>query len=578
MMNLISALRDKADQMPNKTAFIHITRDCSEKDKISFYQLDLQARHVALYLQDNGLTDRPLIILLGTRTDFITAFFGCIYAGVIVVPVPIPRHGKSWSRVKAIAKNAGAKTLLTDRTTLERIEKDQKRNGLLFSDYQWLTMHEIQKADGSLWQMPELPPDHLAFLQHTSGSTGRPKGVMISHENLIENIQDFSKHFGLSEDSVSVSWLPLFHDMGLIAHVILPVIMGCHTVLMDPLEFIKRPCRWLKAISQYKGTFSGAPNFAYDLCVSRISAEEQSTLDLSSWETAYNGSEPVRASTLKRFCDRFAENGFKPAAFYPVYGLAEATLMVAGKNCGETFSTLDSLEVSQIAETGHLTVQRDLVACGRPTGSQEVAIVDPVSCGRLSEGQIGEIWVCGKNVAQGYWKQTRETKAFFHARHTGDNQQQFFKTGDLGLLKDGQLFVVGRIKDILIINGANFSAEDIEYSLALCHSVLSIDGCGVFSIETENGEKAVAACEVPGAVDAGKARDIISAACRVMSTEYGILLFDLVLTDPAVLPRTTSGKLQRHICRQNYLEGVLKTQHPGIHHPCLEKHRTEASH
>ena len=574
MVSLIQALQEKASFFPQKKAFIHLGKDGHEIEAISFEELDYRARSAACFFHRLGLSEKPVVFLMKTRIMLIACFFGCIYAGALPVPMPSPRHGKSWDRFRAVTDSSGAAHILTDRATLSQLSLTSRSNDMEESDYLWLAAEDVLSEGPSSWKTPDIGPDNLAFLQYTSGSTGNPKGVMISHGNLLENAGDISFSFGLSEESVSVSWLPLFHDMGLVAHIIQPVVCGCASVLLDPRSFIMKPSSWLRAITSYKADFSGAPNFAYELCVRRIPENEDAELDLSTWQAAYSGAEPVRRQTLESFYARFKKTGFKRGSFYPVYGLAEATLMASGKQAGETYNFLRMEEVTDNSVDGRLFFQNELISCGAAVGRQCIKIVDPVSGACLDEGNIGEIWINGENVAKGYWCNPEDTARCFIA--DARDGSVWFRTGDLGFIKNGNLYIAGRIKDILIVNGENYSAEDMEYSVSLCHPGFTVGGCAVFSVETETGEEPAAACEIASDTDVDAMRDMAAAVCKTISTIYGAPLYDVVFTGPGKLPRTTSGKIQRHVVRRQYMRGEPDAAFDRAAHPCLARDRFEA--
>lgn len=573
MKNLIQALQEKAASMPEKKAFIDLGRDGREQETIAFRELDAQARTVAGNLQRKGLGGRPLVVLMENRIRCLVGFFGCLYAGGIPVPMPVPRHGRSWVRVRAVAGDSGADHLLVDRQILDRLHRLGEGGLPVPETYGVLCVEELVSDGNGEWERIAAGPDDVAFLQYTSGSTGHPKGVMISHGNLLANTLALSSHFGLSHQSVSVSWLPLFHDMGLVAHGIQPVALGSTSVLLDPLSFVMKPVSWLRAISSYGGSFSGAPNFAYELCVREVPEREIAGLDLRAWSTAYSGAEPVRRSTLDSFCERFKSAGFSRSAFYPVYGMAEATLMVSGKSAGKSYSSLQCSEVRKTRAKGHLFLSEELVSCGTATGDQKIRIVDPDSGIALGEGEVGEIWISGSSVSGGYWRNPGPTRRFFVV--DDDTASVWFRSGDLGLLKDGELYVAGRLKDVLIVNGENYSAEDMEYTVAMCHEGLRTGGCALFPVETKAGEQPVAACEIAADTPPEARKDMVERACRAVMETHGIPLYDLVFSGRGTLPRTTSGKIKRHRCGQQYMARSLPLPFGPTSHPCLSRARLE---
>jgi len=405
---------------------------------------------------------------------------------------------------------------------------------------------------------PSADPSQIALLQYTSGSSGTPRGVIVTHANLVDNQRQIARSFGHDEDTIAVSWLPMFHDMGL-GTVLGAAWAGCHCVLMSPQAFLQSPARWLEAISRYRATSSGGPDFAYDLCARRISAAQRGSIDLSSWTVAYNGSEPVRATTLERFCEAFAGCGFKSAAFQAVYGLAEATLLVTSESPGnpsfvQRFST-ESLELGQgapVASSG-----QTLVGCGRPGPGMTLKIVNPDSLAACKESEIGEIWLSGASVAMGYWANEAETDSTFRGALAGE-AGAFLRTGDLGFLYRGELFVTGRRKDLIIIRGRNHYPQDIEYNVSSAHPALLPLACAAFSVESEQGEVLVIVQEVArSALRTLDAASVVRAIRGTISEHHALHTHAVVLLKPSTLPRTTSGKVRRKACREAFLNHSL---------------------
>jgi acyl-CoA synthetase (AMP-forming)/AMP-acid ligase II len=401
-------------------------------------------------------------------------------------------------------------------------------------------------------------PSELAFLQYTSGSTSHPKGVMVSSQNLSDNLRRIHDVFGFDESTRFVNWLPVHHDMGLIGGILAPLAAGCSTVLMSPMEFIQRPIRWLQLMTRYQGTISGAPNFAYEACVKRIPDEHLQGLDLSNWRVAFNGSEPIRAQTFESFASRFEPYGLDPGAIFPCYGLAESTLLVAGKGKNAyqsaTFNR-DALKEHKavVAKSG-----RTLVGCGPPIEDHDVVVVDPESRNRCGKGQVGEIWVSGPSVCGGYWNRADETADTFSAALEGEPEKVFLRTGDLGFMHDGQLHIAGRLKNIVIIRGLNYACEDIEDLSQGSHSAVAGAPCAAFGIDGPTGEQLVVAQEVSKTfLDAFNREEITASIQESIVLNHGVRASDVVLVEPRALPKTTSGKLQRPKARDLYLSGNL---------------------
>ncbi len=566
---LSDILMSHAEHTPTRTAFTFLVDNCQGKQTISFYELDITARKIALFLTENGFCRHPLMLLLDNPVHFACVFFGCIYAGVTAVPAPVPQFGKSWSRLDSIAHDAGIETIITDSQIFQSLREKESFNHSAISACRWLTLQECDCVDETLWRRKGQGKGNPAFLQYTSGSTGEPKGVMVSEQNILANVSAIATYFGASANSVHVSWLPLFHDMGLVGHIIHPVYVGCHSIIMKPLDFIKRPVRWLKAISDYRGTLSGAPNFAYELCLSRIKENETTELDLSSWCSAYIGAEPVRLKTLDKFHQRFKSVGFQKKSFLPLYGLSESTLMVSGVEPYKGISSHKPLNIKEDnLSNSNFNIQNQLVSCGIAIGDQSISIVDPEACIALPAGAVGEVWLRGSNLALGYWNREKETKRFFKAKLKGQTSENYFRTGDLGFVHEGELYITGRIKDALIIKGENFAATDLELSAEQSHTDIINGGSAAFSIFVDGEEKAVLICEIEKGLCQDDKDVIVAMVCDSFSSEFGFLPFDVAFVKPHALPRTTSGKIMRQDVRAKYLDGFWtqdeKTSYYGL--------------
>jgi acyl-CoA synthetase (AMP-forming)/AMP-acid ligase II len=433
----------------------------------------------------------------------------------------------------------------------------------------WIATDVISEEDALGWRDPGADASTLAFLQYTSGSTASPKGVTISHGNLLHNLT-YSFHSGSSDAStVSVSWLPVIHDMGLIEGVLQPAFSGCPAYLIPPTAFLQRPARWLNAISRYRATRSGGPNFAYDLCVRRIGAEERTGLDLSTWRAAYNGAEPVRSETMRAFASAFADCGFESSAFRPCFGLAEATLLVTagtldgdrslGQAVDSRQSTVGSRSVAGGEDRREATGAPPRVSCGTPAFGTRVLVADPETGRPCADGSVGEIWVSGPSVAQGYWNRPEESVGTFGAR-TDRGEGPFLRTGDLGFLHDGELYVTGRLKDVLIVRGTKHYPQDLEQTVEQQHPALRPGCAAAFAIEVGPvGDRIAVVAEADiGQLGSPESAPAAIAAIRRSVTElHGVQLGAVLLVAPGTLPKTTSGKLQRFACRDAYLSGNL---------------------
>ena len=554
----VELLQFRAFRDPEAIAYRFLGNGEAESARITYREQDQLARSIAALLEEKRAFGERALLLYPPTLDFINAFLGCLYAGVIAVPAYPPRSSRSLPRLLAIAADAKPRFILTTSATLRLIEPWIKQafggNGI-----EVIATDSIAVETGKNWQGRKIHSDGVAFLQYTSGSTSSPKGVIVSHANLMHNEEMIRRAFRQSESSVIVSWLPLYHDMGLIGGVLQPLYVGAQCILMSPVAFIQKPARWLKAISSYHATTSGGPNFAYDLCVRKISEEQRAGLDLSSWNVAFNGAEPVRAETLEQFARTFAPRGFQKKAFFPCYGLAEATLFVGGGQVEEEPDVRSlqpaELQRGRVAEAGK--EGQKLVGCGQPWMEQQVVIMHPEKGTECSSGEVGEIWVSGPSVAQGYWNRPEETATVFHAR-LGEGDSKFLRTGDLGFFHDGELFVTGRLKDLIIVRGRNFYPQDIEHTVENIHAALRV-GCGAaFSIEAAGEERVVIVQEVESRTEPGILEKLPEEIRSTVAQEFELSLYDVVLIKRGSISKTSSGKIQRHQCRERYLSNELE--------------------
>jgi len=487
MSSLVGLFRARAARTPNATLYRFLTDDDSRGSELSYARLDDAAKQIAVALSHYASEGDRALVLFPPGLEYIKAFYGCLYAGIVAVPTYPPTNARNSPRVSAIADDAGARIAITSQQLYPKLKS-------LFDIPEWLVIDDLPDVEASDWEEREFSGDDLAFIQYTSGSTGSPKGVMLSHGNLYHNAELSTHAFGVSEASVNVSWLPPYHDMGLIGAILHPVFNGVETILMSPASFVQRPFRWLKAVSNYKATHSGGPNFAYDLCVRKITDDQKAQIDLSSWEVAFNGAEPIRAETLDAFAKAFSFSGFRKKALHPCYGLAEGTLIVTGGN-KEFVPKVKAVEMAMLerhrvvpAKDGEATAI-SYVSCGHSILDQKVLIVDPES--RLScedDGQVGEIWVSGSSVASGYWGRPSESQEVFHARLAGQAPASYLRTGDLGFIDQGELFVTGRRKDLIIINGRNIYPQDVELCSYKSHDSLRPDAVAAFAVDIQEHE------------------------------------------------------------------------------------------
>ncbi|MBD3884957.1 fatty acyl-AMP ligase [Phormidium tenue FACHB-886] len=568
---LIELLGDRATKQSAKVAFTFLQDGETETGYLTYQALEQQAKAIAANLQSMVEPGSRALLLYPPGLEFIAAFFGCLYAGVVAVPAYPPRRNQNIARVQAIATSAQAAIALTTSNLLGDLENRlQEEAGL--SSLQWLATDQVAIDAAAAWQAPAISSSTLAFLQFTSGSTGTPKGVMVSHGNLLHNSELIHQCFEDTPDSSGLSWLPPYHDMGLIGGILQPLYVGASMILMPPVAFIQKPLRWLQAISHYKVTTSGGPNFAYDLCSRKITPEQLASFDLSSWQLAFTGAEPVRAETLEQFASIFAACGFQQTAFQPCYGMAETTLLVSGglKSAPPVIRTVDgaALERNQVVNsTEQGENSRVLVGCGYSRADQQVRIVDPETLTACPDGQVGEIWVSGPSIAQGYWNQPKETEQTFQA-YLGDTEGPFLRTGDLGFLQENELFITGRIKDVIIIRGQNHYPQDIEFTVEKSHPALRPNCGAAFAVEIKGKERLIVVQEVERSyLRKLNVKEVVGNICQAVTVEHGLQVYTTVLVKTGSIPKTSSGKIQRHACRAAFLTGNLNVVEDWSEHP-----------
>lgn len=525
---------------------------------MTFGELHARARAIGAFLQENGREGDRILLFFPPGLDYIQAFMGCLYAGMVAVPMYPPRPNRKLDRAERVVLDSGSRLALTTTSVAPLVQSVLDH----LPEIKCHACDEIDTALAAQWQRPLLTDDTLAFLQYTSGSTGDPKGVMVSHGNLVANQRVIGKGFGTNERDVYLSWLPMYHDMGLIGSVLHPLYQGAEAILMSPLSFIRDPFYWLSSIQHYRATVCGGPNFAYDLCARHATPERLATLDLSSWRLAFSGSEPVRAVTLNRFCEAFAEAGFESSAIYPCYGMAEATLFVTGVEANEGYELLgvDAKKLSEdhIASPDFGDEALKLVSCGFPRDGHGLKIVDPDGLNVLDDGHVGEIWVSGPSVAQGYWQREQQTQEIFGAK-LADGEGPFLRTGDLGFVLDGALYITGRRKELIIIRGRNHYPQDIEYTTATAHEALQTDAGAAFVIMEGEEELLVVVQEVRRTSLRSLDNDaVVEAVRQAVADVHELQIHDLVLVKPGRIPKTSSGKIQRVACRKAYESGSME--------------------
>ncbi|QHG23266.1 non-ribosomal peptide synthetase [Pseudomonas sp. DTU12.1] len=548
---LVQSLQRRATQTPDQVALRFLAESADDTVVLSYRDLDLRARTIAAALQASAGLGERAVLLFPSGPDYVAAFFGCLYAGVIAVPAYPPestrRHHQE--RLLSIIADAEPRLLLTSSGLRDSLGQIQEAPPLLCVD-------ELHSESAAGWVAPDLQDDDIAFLQYTSGSTALPKGVQVTHGNLVANELLIRRGFGidLNPDDVIVSWLPLYHDMGLIGGLLQPIFSGVPCVLMSPAYFLGRPLRWLEAISQYRGTISGGPDFAYRLCSERVSESALERLDLSHWRVAYSGSEPIRLDTLERFAEKFARCGFTPNNFFASYGLAEATLFVAGGTRGQGIPALRLDEQALAANRAEPGQGSAIMSCGTSQPEHGVLIVEPHTLAELADNCVGEIWATGPSIAHGYWRNPEATAKTF-VQHAG---RTWLRTGDLGFMRDGEVFITGRLKDLLIVRGHNLYPQDIEQTVEREVEVVRKGRVAAFAVNDQGLEGIGIAAEISRSVQKILPPEaLIKAIRQAVAEAYQEAPCVVVLLNPGELPKTSSGKVQRSACRTRLADGSL---------------------
>ncbi|HHF7373166.1 fatty acyl-AMP ligase [Legionella bozemanae] len=560
-VSLIDAVHYRALHTPDKVSCTFINRNLEEK--INYAELDEQARAIAAQLQVQGAKPGDRILLLfSPGLPLIQAFFGCLYAGCIAVPIYPPAQAKLLDKAHRIIHNAKPVFVIMTADHLAKFAILDHKGKPYLDKVPCLAIDRMERQISAFWQPPSIREHHIAFLQYTSGSTMHPKGVIITHSNLLDNIQKICTAFELNEETISFSWLPPHHDMGLIGYILTPIYAGIPAYLMSPFSFLQNPLSWLQNISKYRATISGSPNFAYDYCVKRIKEEKKQGLDLSCWRIASNGAEPIRKETLEHFYQAFKNYGFRKKAFYPCYGLAEATLLVTGTIPDTTYRTLSLVKEEYQAHRVHFAQEENaqshnLVSCGKFI--QTVKIVDPETRMLCDNEQIGEIWVHSASVAQGYWQQDEETCHAFHGKIANDpSNQLYLRTGDLGFVHEEELYVTGRIKDLIILYGKNHYPQDIEYSILHAQIHKSLGKCAAFVMQTDHEYELTVMCEVKNRFMSPEEQDsLFNTIFELIYQTHQLEIHHIIFVPLKAMPHTTSGKIRRNFCRKHVLDNTL---------------------
>ncbi|MDE8647603.1 SDR family NAD(P)-dependent oxidoreductase [Rhodococcus qingshengii] len=561
--SLIDVLAAHESENPDRIVYTFLeTGDVDGAiSEMTYADLGRRVRAISSHLHHEGFAERKALLLYPPGLEFISGFLGCLAGSVVAVPAPLPQLtdlDRSLRRLRQMIADANIEVVLSTRLVIDNISAAAQYVPEL-ADLTWIATEEISDGKPGEWTPDALEPDSIAFLQYTSGSTSAPRGVMVTHGNLMHNQQAIASVMGHTPEMVAtwdgalmVSWLPVFHDMGLIGPVLQTVFTGMGSVLFSPLHFLQQPQRWLKAISVYRAHSSGAPNFGYELCLRPTSPEALAALDLQHWHVAFNGAEPVRAETLERFTERFSPRGFRASTFQPVYGLAEATLLVSG-----TPLTAVPTIIERPDGDDSTSASTHVVGAGKPAAGVEVVIAavdgaENAPARECADDEIGEIWLAGPSVAAGYWGNTQRTEEVFNAA-LDDGRRGYLRTGDLGFLRGGELFVTGRHKDLLVIDGKNHYPQDLEQSVEGAHSSIRRGCIAAFSVDAGiAGEQPVIVAEVKldGDLDFAAVKGSIRSA---VSAGHGLALRDVVLIAPRTIFKTSSGKIQRQACRVAYI-------------------------
>ena len=565
--SIVTILRQRAAQEPERIAYRFCQADGQAVPPITYRELDRRAQAVGAWLQQRGARGERVLLLYPFGLEFIVGFYGCLYAGAVAVPLYPPRPNRPDQRLLSVTADAQPRFAFTTAKVLTALSEHVGPVSEL-DLLHWLATDEIDVEAAATWCANEPEPTTLAFLQYTSGSTGTPKGVMVTHANLMHNAALLSSAFGVTNQSTGLMWTPFYHDMGLIGGVIQPIYAGRPTTLLSPVEFLQQPSRWLQAISAERISVSGGPNFAYELCIDKITPAQCEGLDLSCWDVAFCGAEPVRAETLERFTAKFAPYGFRFEAFAPCLGMAESTLMTSCTPPAQapvitTFDAnalvLNRVETPTSATVPAPNTQR-LVSSGHAWLDQTFCIVHPETATRCAPDEVGEIWIAGPSVAGGYWQRPIESAQTFGATIADSGEGPFLRSGDLGFIHNGELFVTGRLKDLIIIRGKNYYPQDLEATVEHSHPALQPGAVAAFSVDAANEEKLVIVQEVERTHLRNLVMSELFAAIRyAVAQEHGLQVSAIALLRPGRILKTSSGKIQRRATRQAYLAGELET-------------------
>ncbi|MFZ5855571.1 MAG: fatty acyl-AMP ligase [Chloroflexota bacterium] len=567
-INPVEVLQRRAQETPDRLSHMLLGATEAESHSLTYSQLDAEVKKMAAYLQSVTEPGQRALLVYPTSLEFVVAMFACMYAGVIPIPTNPPGMNRSAQRLEAIARDAQARLVLTTPEYQHAFLAEAEQ----FPDFAaltWVTREAVAAGSGHSLQIPVITPQSTAFMQYTSGSTNIPKGVVISYRNLSHNLHAMHetrlRGNEYSDDAVILTWTPLFHDMGLLIGTFLTPMDGTPSILMPTIQFMQNPLHWLKAIQKFKATASGGPNFAYDLCVNKIPLEKCEGLDLSSWKIAYNSAEPVRAETQARFAEKFAPFGFRPESQAPCYGMAETTLVISyyigeKQTVTQRFRRADFEEGRLVPSDSNDPKETvEAVSSGTPLVDYQIAIANPKTRKRCAPDEVGEVWISGDSVGEGYWNRPEDTKHTFGAHFAETHEGPYLRTGDLGFIHDGHVYITGRLKDLLIVRGRNYYPQDVEMTVERTHPALRAGGGAAFSVTEDNVEQLVIVHETQRReMDGVDWNDVIKTIRTNVAREHGIRAHAVILIRRATIAKTSSGKIQRSEMKRRYLENELQ--------------------
>lgn len=567
MDNFLTAFQNYAISFPDKVACIFLEKGESETSRITYGELNKRAQAIAVYLQQQGIAQQQCVALLyPPGIEFVAAFIGCLYAGLIAIPLPYPMKSNFHNVVpslKAIIHDASINSILTTGEFTDQCVKDGLQN--IFADKTIWDTTKINPEVANNFRQLLIDKSMIACLQYTSGSTSNPKGVIITHDNLIHSLAYASAVWDYSPGSVSLMWPSHSHIYGLTTGLLTPLINGSLCIIMPAMAFLLRPIRWLRAISNYRITHSGCPNFGYEICINQIKDQQLAGIDLGSWKVAINGGEPIQAITLEKFCKRFFVYGFRYESFCPAYGMSEMTGLIAttkvneAANCYEQ-ATFDGSQLSTDHQQ-HNKVQK-FIGCGKSLQKTSIKVVHPETHELVAEGQVGELCLAGPTCMSGYWGQKDSDTAHFFMLPDAGGEKKYLRTGDLGFVKNGELVVTGRLKDVVIISGKNHYVFDIEATVETSHPNLNQDNAA-FSLCQDGCEKLFIVQEVDVASE-NDYKEMVMAVRKSVSDKHNIDTHGILFAERNTLPKTGSGKKKRYLCKEYYLNNRLNILYHDI--------------